>query len=99
MAEKLDPRLLELVQAASGDAAAQRVATDVLVALDAPIDDRVRRELTDRGLRIRSEIGTIVTGSINVGDARRLARSARVVKVEASGPMYQDAGPEDLPFD
>jgi hypothetical protein len=90
MAEKLDPRLLDMVQhadAGHGDSAA---TVDVLVAVDAPIDAAARGDLTARGLNLRSEVGTVLTGSIRVGDVNRLAASSRVVKIEASAPLYRE---------
>jgi hypothetical protein len=90
MAEKLDPRLLELVQNVDAGVGDSAVTVDVIVALNAPIDAAVRQELTSRGLTLRSEIGNVLTGSVTIGDVRRLAGAACVVKVEASAPLYRE---------
>jgi len=90
MPEKLDPRLLELVQSVDGGRGDSEATVEVLVALDAPIDAGVREELTARGLSLRSEIGTILTGTIRLKDVSRLASSPRVVKLEASAPLYRE---------
>jgi hypothetical protein len=90
MAEKLDPRLLDMVQHADAGQSDSSATVDVLVAVDAPIDAAARRDLTARGLNMRSEVGTILTGSIRIGDVSRLAASSRVVKIEASAPLYRE---------
>jgi hypothetical protein len=92
MQEKLDPRLLALVESAGTDAEASAGTVDVLVGLDLPLDASTRNDLTSRGLTLRSDVGTVLTGSIKIGDVARLARSERVVKVEASAPLYREGG-------
>jgi hypothetical protein len=86
MPEKLDPMLRDLVERAD----VRPAAVDVLVALDAPLDSRSRRDLAERGLTVRSDVGTIVTGSIELGDVGRLAESEQVVKVEAAAPLFPE---------
>jgi hypothetical protein len=87
MSEKLDPALRDLVDHAEANAAQP---VDVLVAVDTPMDPELGRELLERGLHVRSEIGTVLTGSINVQDVDRLADSDRVVKVESSAPLFRE---------
>ena len=96
MAEKLDPRLLDMVQHAGTGDEDNAASVDVIVGLDAPIDDAARRDLMKRGLALRSEIGTVLTGSVRITDVGRLADSVHVVKIEASAPLYREpTGGED----
>ena len=92
MSEKLDPRLAELVEQAETESGDRAVTLDVLVGLDVPLDATSRAELSALGLGVRSEIGTVLTGTISVADVRRLATSPRVVKVEASAPLFRERG-------
>jgi hypothetical protein len=88
--EKLDPRLLELIEQADAGLVEPSTTVDVLVGLDVPIDASIRSELASRGLSLRSAIGTVLTGSIRVVDAERLAASERIVKLESSAPLYRE---------
>lgn len=90
MHTKLDPQLADLVErteSSRGDAAAM---VDVLVGLATPLDAAIRADLVARGLRMRSEIGTVLTGSVPLRDVRRLAQSPHVLKLEASTPLYRE---------
>ncbi len=92
MNPKLDPRLAEIMTR-TGSRRRGRGApdtVDVLVGLEAPLDDASRADLIARGLRLRSEIGTVVTGNISVSDVSGLAESPHVTKIEASAPMYRE---------
>lgn len=89
MDEKLDPKLLQVVEKAHADTSAGAVV-QVLVGLDAALDETQRKDLASRGLTVRSEIGTVLTGSVAVQDVRRLAESPRVTKIELSGPMFPE---------
>lgn len=90
MNEKLDPQLLEMDDhAARGlSDAPQEVA--VLVALRQPLDEGGRSDLAARGLKLRSEVGDVLTGTIAIGDLRALADAPAVVKVESSRPMFAE---------
>lgn len=94
MADKLDPRLSELVESADSGDGDRLAPVDVLVAIDIELDDAVRDTLTSRGLTVRSELGTILTGSIKIGDVQRLAESSNVVKLEAGTSLYPEATDE-----
>lgn len=91
MNEKLDPRLEEILE--SDDHIDQ---VDVLVGLRVPIDDEIRTDLVSRGLTPRSEIGTVLTGSIARADVQRLAESAHVTKIEAGAPLFPESTPQAL---
>jgi len=88
--EKLDPRLLELVEQADAGLLPPATTVDVMVGLDVPIDAAIRDELASRGLSLRSMIGTVLTGSIRLVDAERLAAFERIVKLESSAPLYRE---------
>jgi hypothetical protein len=93
MNPKLDPRLAEIVSRSRSrrrgrDSAPATV--DVLVGLDVPLDESTRADLIARGLRLRSEIGTVLTGNVSLGDVAKLADSPHVTKIEASAPMYRE---------
>jgi hypothetical protein len=88
LAEKLDPGLLALVETAGPEERERSV--DVLVALSRPADAELVDALSKLGLRTRSTIGTILTGSIDVGNVSRLAESPDIIKLESSTPMYRE---------
>lgn len=90
--EKLDPRLLAIIEEAEQGSRDRTAAVDVLVGLDVPLDQDSRAELAARGLHVRSEIGTVLTGSVALSDVRRLAGATHVVKVEASAPLHPEPG-------
>ena len=90
MNTKLDPRLAELVERAAAGAAAGDTPVDVLVGLAEPLDAAGRRDLEARGLRVRSDTGTVLTGSVALRDVVRLAESPHVKKLEASAPLYRE---------
>lgn len=90
MQQKLDPRLLEMVQQAQAGVREAAATVDVMVALSTPLTPALRRDLKTRGLNLRSEIETILTGSIRLSDVSRLAGLAQVVKIEASSPLYPE---------
>ncbi len=89
MGDKMDPKLLELLEDASVEPARQ---LELMVALTSDIDDAIRAELLARGLRIRSELGTILTGSAPVENLARVSDSPHVLKLELSAPMYRERG-------
>lgn len=90
MRNKLDPHLLDLVQQAKARKLSPETTIDVLVGLTIPLTPALRQELQSRGLNPRSEIETVLTGSIRLGDVARLADIAQVVKIEASAPLYAE---------
>lgn len=90
MHTKLDPHLADLVEQAETNRGAAATTVDVLVGLATPVDAAIRADLTARGLRMRSEIGTVLTGSVPLRDVRRLAESPHVLKLEASTPLYRE---------
>lgn len=90
MAEKLDPRLLEVVERAEAGSADAEAVIGVLVGLNAPLNEKSRKDLISKGLTLRSEIGTVLTGSISVKDVVSVAGSPSVVKLEMSGPLYPE---------
>lgn len=93
MSNKLDPQLADLVGQSEAGGDDRTASVDVLVGLDAPLDAATRADLIDRGLRVRSEIGTVLTGSVMLQHVRRVADSPRVVKIEASVPLYRERTP------
>jgi hypothetical protein len=98
--DKLDPRLSELVESAESGSGDRSASVDVLVAIDTEIDEVVRDALTARGLTVRSEMGTILTGSIRLGDVPLLAESSNVIKLEAGTTLFpeptEDGGVENI---
>ncbi len=101
MPEKLDPRLLDAVEraAAGGVDDAGDTEVDVIVGLDGPLDAGTRQDLTARGLRVRSEIGDVLTGSMLLRAAHNVAASPHVRAIEASGPLFPESSAEDTTFD
>ena len=93
MSEKLDPGLLDLVEQAERGVVAGTAIVQLLIGLNAPLTPADRNDLVARGLRVRSEIGDVLTGSIAVGQLRQLADSPHVVKLELSAPLF----PENVP--
>jgi hypothetical protein len=93
MSEKLDPGLLDLVEQAERGIGAGTAIVQLLIGLNAPLTPVERDDLVARGLRMRSEIGDVLTGTIAVGRLRELAASPHVVKLELSGPLF----PENVP--
>ena len=71
--DKLDPRLAEMVERAE-TARGTAAKLDVLVGLHAELDAAARAELTALGLAVRSEVGTVLTGSVDAADVRRRCR-------------------------
>lgn len=91
MPDKLDPALSELVETAGSSAEGRSATIDVMVGIETELDDAARDDLAARGLAVRSEVGTVLTGSIMIGDVGRLAESANVVKLEASAPLHLES--------
>jgi hypothetical protein len=93
VSEKLDPGLLDLVEQADRGIVAGTAIVQLLIGLNAPLTPADRNDLVARGLRVRSEIGDVLTGSIAVGQLRELAASPHVVKLELSGPLFPENAP------
>lgn len=93
MSEKLDPGLLDLVEQAERGVVAGTAIVQLLIGLNAPLTPADRNDLIARGLRVRSEIGDVLTGSIAVGQLRALAASPHVVKLELSAPLFPESVP------
>jgi hypothetical protein len=93
MSEKLDPGLLDLVEQAERGVVAGTAIVQLLIGLNAPLTPADRNDLVARGLRVRSEIGDVLTGSIAVGQLRELAASPHVVKLELSAPLFPENAP------
>lgn len=89
MRQKLDPRLLEILERSAANLN-HRGEVDVLVAVDAPLSASVRDDLVRRGLALRTEAGTVLTGSVQLTDVILLADSPRVVQIELSAPLYPE---------
>lgn len=90
MTEKLDPRLLDLVERTPPGATEQDASLTVLLALDAVPDDAIRNDLENLGLSLRSIAGDVLTGTVRLGDVRRLAASPHVITIELSGALYPE---------
>ena len=88
---KLDPNLLEsLDQLESGLSEADR-EVQVIIGLGSAADASVEADLERRGLTLRSRVGNVLTGSIALGNVRRLAEADCIVKIEMSAPLYPEA--------
>jgi hypothetical protein len=85
MSQKLDPTLLEMTERAN---LRDEQMVEVLVGLVAPGTPADIAELKRRGLRVRSEIGDVLTGTVSLGRVREVAAHPCVAMVQASGPLY-----------
>jgi hypothetical protein len=88
MNDKLDPALeerLERAAAAPGKPGEDRV--DVIVALRQPADEATLADLATRGLGVRSVVGDILTGSVDLTSVADLADSDDVVKIDGGGSL------------
>jgi hypothetical protein len=93
MSNKLDPKLRELVEMIdAGDVEPGPV--EVIVGLDRPMEPADEAELRRRGLRVRSDIGDVLTGIILSDRIRELAEAPHVLKVEASTQLFRETGGE-----
>jgi hypothetical protein len=95
VSEKLDPGLLDLIEQAENGIVAGTAIVQLLIGLNAPLTVSERDDLLARGLNVRSEIGSVLTGSIAVNQVRKLAESPHVVKLELSAPLYPEAAPRE----
>ncbi|RQH12661.1 hypothetical protein [Bradyrhizobium sp. RP6] len=84
--EKLDPHLRQIL-AESVDQPDPRPLT-VIVGLQSAADPRQMNELRAAGLRARSTMGDIITGTILSTDLVRIAEHPLVTTIEASRPMH-----------
>jgi hypothetical protein len=94
MAEKLDPELLTLTERDPAGLA-EKVPVQVLVGLAHPLTDADEAALQKAGLKIRSRVGDVLTGTIAAGDLKALAGVEAVVKIEASRPMAPERPPTE----
>ena len=85
---KLDPVLLERIETASANE--KNEVMEVMVALARVPDEVELEQLRTAGLKVRSTIGDIMTGSILLGKVSQLADSAIVIQIEASRPLYRE---------
>jgi hypothetical protein len=89
MKQKLDPRLLALLEQPAPGATAHEVV-DVMIGLDAPLSQEMQNDLNERGFALRSEAGTVLTGSVALANASQLAESPHVLMIELSAPLYRE---------
>ena len=90
MAEKLDPELLSIAE--RGPAGLNEEApVQVIVGLTHPLTDADEAALQKAGLKIRSRVGDVLTGTIAAGDLKALAGVEAVAKIEASRPMAPES--------
>jgi hypothetical protein len=88
MSDKLDPNLRALYEAAEkGDAEG---LVQVIIGLRAPASEPELDALRERGLRVRSVIGDVLTGAAPVARIPEIAEHALVSKIEASAPLYPE---------
>jgi hypothetical protein len=96
----LDPNLLALVEQCALGQADPGLPVHVLLGLaDAPVTV-ARRLLSDSGLTLHSDIGTVLTGVIPLKDVPRLAQVPGVLRIESSTPMFRESPEEPgaLPY-
>jgi hypothetical protein len=91
VSNKLDPRLLQMVEALDSEMTDGSVRVDILLGLNAPFDDAARLTLESLGLETRSVAGDVISGTVRLDDAVRLAQSPLVLKLEAGAPMYSES--------
>ena len=89
MRQKLDPRMLELLER-SDKTQGELDTVQVLLAIDAPLSVDTRDDLIRRGLSLRTEAGTVLTGSVRLRNIGELEDSPHVVQIELSAPQYLD---------
>jgi hypothetical protein len=94
MSSKLDPALRALLDDAPRDADREVV---LLLGLARPADDATLAELGARGLRLRSTIGDVLTGTAPLGKVLAIAEHPAVVKIEASGPLQPESSRPPMP--
>ncbi len=98
MTQKLDPRLLELIENAAQDARDLETTLVILLGLDTNLDPDTRHDLEARGLSVRSVIGDVLTGTVRLQDVPQLAASPRVRSIELSSALYPEAQRDIEPF-
>ena len=88
--KKLDPSLRAMVELA-GDAAAEGdKPVQVIIGLSAPASAAQIDGLKQKGLRVRSVIGDVLTGTAPLTKIEAIAEDKLVAKIEASGPLYKE---------
>lgn len=88
MSNKLDPVLASLCETATAEERGHVVT--ILVAVRRPADGDMLRALAARGFTSRSVIGTILTGTVEIGNLHALADYPEIVKLEGSTPMQRE---------
>ncbi len=88
MSDKLDPNLAMLCETATAEERGQTVG--VLVAVSRPADPEMLAALAARGFASRSVLGTILTGTVEIGNLNTLADYPDIVKLEGSVPMHRE---------
>lgn len=92
MPNVLDPRLMEMVEHFNAGATEGERSVEVLVGLASLMDAAQQQAVTACGLHIRSAIGDVLTGVIKLEDVSTLAALPGVLRIEASSPVYREAG-------
>jgi hypothetical protein len=88
MPKKLDPNLLALVEGAT--APESHATVQVIVGLSAPADHHQLEALRSSGLKVRSVIGDVLTGSAEVVKIPGIAEHELVTSIEASSPLFPE---------
>jgi hypothetical protein len=93
MHPKLDPALQQLADDVRTQEACDGTPdqVSVLVALSSPPDADDRARLEAAGLKVRSQVGDVLTGSIFADRLEAVAADPKVVAIEGSRPLE----PED----
>lgn len=90
MTDVLDPRLLDMVERMVPGSGAEAQPVEVLVGLTQPLDDALRAQVQACGLNLRSEVGDVLTGVINLGAVGALSALDCVLRIEASSPVHRE---------
>lgn len=88
MTQKLDPNLRALLEKAGTPGATESV--QVIVGLAAPASELQLQALRDSGLKVRSVIGDVLTGTAPVGRISEIAENKLVTTIEASSPLFPE---------
>ena len=87
MSDKLDPILASLFETATSDERGHAIM--IVVAVRRPADGDMLRALAARGFTSRLVVGTMLTGTVEIGKIQALADYAEIVRLEGHIPTQR----------
>lgn len=88
MSEKLDPHLRAVVESVTDPKSTESV--EVIIGLSATASEPELDALRDRGLKVRSVIGDVLTGTAEINRIPDIADDKLVTTIEASSPLFPE---------